>query len=138
MKQTAPDQTKTCAKSVLVVEDDPEINAMVGAYAELCGFQYRPALSGAGAMQQVKEGTPTIVILDLMLPDADGFEICRTMRKNASMQRVPIIILTALGGEKNRQKGIACGATDYMTKPFDPDHLMKTIEKHANANGQCK
>lgn len=138
MTETAPDQIHNRAKSVLVVEDDPEINAMVGAYAELCGFQYRPALNGAGAMQQVREGTPTVVILDLMLPDADGFEICKTMRKDRAMQQVPIIILTALGGEKNRQKGMACGATDYMTKPFDPDQLMKTIEKHANVNGQAK
>jgi DNA-binding response OmpR family regulator len=136
MTETAPDQISNGTKSVLVVEDDPEINAMVGAYAELCGFQYRPALNGARAMQQVREGTPTVVILDLMLPDADGFEICKTMRKDQSMQRVPIIILTALGGEKNRQKGMACGATDYMTKPFDPDQLMKAIEKHAN--GQAK
>ena len=136
--QTTPEQITNGAKSVLVVEDDPEINAMVGAYAELCGLRYRPALNGACAMREVGEGTPTVVILDLMLPDADGFEICKTMRKNAAMQQVPIIILTALGGEKNRQKGIACGATDYMTKPFDPDHLMKTIEKHANTNGHPK
>jgi DNA-binding response OmpR family regulator len=136
--QTAPDQIQSGAKSVLVVEDDPEINAMVGAYAELCGFRYRSSLNVAGAMQHVREGTPTVVILDLMLPDADGFEICQNMRKNTAMQRVPIIILTALGGEKNRLKGMACGATDYMTKPFDPDQLMKAIEKHANANGHPK
>jgi DNA-binding response OmpR family regulator len=133
---TTPEQISNGAKSVLVVEDDPEINAMVGAYAELCGFRYRSALNGAGAMQEVREGTPTVVILDLMLPDADGFEICQNMRKNAAMQAVPIIILTALGGEKNRQKGIACGATDYMTKPFDPDQLMKTIEKHGNGHAK--
>src|SRR3982751_4811897 len=101
--ESGPGQNSPNGKTVLVVEDDPEINAMVGAYAELCGFEYRPALNGARAMQQVDEGTPTVVILDLMLPDADGFEICRTMRKNLAMQRVPIIILTALGGEKNRQ-----------------------------------
>lgn len=136
MIETAPQQSANDTKSVLVVEDDPEINAMVGAYAELCGFRYRPALNGAGAMQQVSEGTPTVVILDLMLPDADGFEICRTLRKNEAMQQVPIIILTALGGEKNRQKGLACGATEYMTKPFDPDQLIKAIEKHAN--GQAR
>jgi DNA-binding response OmpR family regulator len=134
--QSAPDQIQTGAKSVLVVEDDPEINAMVGAYAELCGFRYRSALSGAGAMQEVKDGTPSVVILDLMLPDADGLEICKSMRRDRAMQRVPIIILTALGGEKNRQKGLAAGATEYMTKPFDPDHLMKTIEKHANGHSK--
>jgi DNA-binding response OmpR family regulator len=134
--ETTADQIACGSRSVLVIEDDPEINAMLGAYAELCGLQYRSALNGARAMQQVREETPTVVILDLMLPDADGFEICKRLRANANTRQVPIIILTALGGEKNRQKGLACGATEYMTKPFDPDQLMQTIERHAN--GRCK
>jgi DNA-binding response OmpR family regulator len=125
-------------ENVLVVEDDPEINALVGAYAELCGFGYLAALTGEQAFRHLKTGTPALVMLDLMLPDVDGMEICRRLKSDEKTQNVPVIILTALGGEINRQRGLACGAADYMTKPFDPDQLMKAIARHAKTVGAAK
>jgi DNA-binding response OmpR family regulator len=117
--------------SVLVVEDDPEINALVGAYTEMCGFEYRPALDGTSALREARERRPDMVILDLMLPDVDGFEVCRRLRKEKSTSEVPIIILSALSDEKDKKKGRECGANEYLTKPFDPDHLMNTLSEHA-------
>src|SRR3954466_11484197 len=113
--------------SVLVVEDDREINALVGAYAEICGFQYRPALDGTTALREARREAPDAIILDLMLPDIDGFEICRRMRQDLGLASVPIIILSALSGERDKQRGKECGADEYLTKPLDPDQLIKTL-----------
>lgn len=113
--------------SVLVVEDDREINALVGAYAQICGFEYRSALDGNSALHEAQRDPPNAVILDLMLPDIDGFEICRRLRQDLGLTTVPIIILSALSGETEKQRGKECGADEYLTKPFDPDQLIKTL-----------
>lgn len=121
---------------VLVVEDDREINELVGAYAQIAGFGYRSALNGADALSAVRQRRPALIVLDLMLPDLDGFEVCRRVRAEAQATGKPIpviIILTALDGAKSRQQGFECGAVDYLTKPFDPDQLMEVITRHAGA-----
>jgi DNA-binding response OmpR family regulator len=122
-------------RSVLVVEDDQEINALVGAYAELCGFKYRPAFNGTRALEEARANAPALVVLDLMLPDLDGFEVCKRLKAAADTQDIPVIMLTALSGEKDRERGRQCGAEDYLTKPFNPDRLMESIAQHARRNG---
>jgi len=117
--------------SVLVVDDDQEINALVGAYVELCGFKYRSAFNGAVAMKELKAQIPSLVVLDLMLPDFDGFEICASIKSAEETRDIPVVILTALSGDEGRQRGRKCGADDYITKPFDPDLLMQIISRHA-------
>ena len=120
---------------VLVVEDDREINELVCAYAEIAGFGVRSALNGTDAVAQVRRRQPALIVLDLMLPDIDGFEVCRRVKAEAEASGRPIpviIILSALDGEKSRQQGRALGAVDYLTKPFDPDQLMETISRHAS------
>jgi len=119
---------------VLVVEDDREINELVCAYAEIAGFASRSALNGSDALAEVRKRRPALIVLDLMLPDLDGFEVCRRVRSEAQATGKPIpviIILTALDGAKSRQQGRECGAVDYLTKPFDPDRLMEVINRHA-------
>lgn len=116
--------------SVLVVEDDPEINELVGAYAELCGFRYRPALNGTRALQEAHATPPSVIVLDLMLPDLDGLEVCKQLKAAADTRDVPVIMLTALSGEQDRERGRLCGAEDYLTKPFNPDRLMEAISRH--------
>ena|SRR5689334_3000905 len=131
------DVTSNGARSVLVVEDDREINELVGAYAEIAGFEYRAALDGSTALREAHERVPSAVVLDLMLPDIDGFEVCTRLKREDDTRGVPVIILTAMAGEANRKKGHACGASEYLTKPFDPDSLMAALEKHA-LNGSKK
>jgi two-component system OmpR family response regulator len=118
-------------EDVLVVEDDPQINELVGAYAQLAGFEYRRALTGNAAIDEVARRAPRVIILDVMLPDLDGFEVCRRIKQRQSDAggRVPIIFLTAMDSEASRRKGMECGADEYMTKPFDPDHLMASLER---------
>jgi len=113
--------------SVLVVEDDKEINSLVGAYAQICGFEYRAALDGETALREAQRQTPSAVILDLMLPDVDGFEVCRRLRNDLHLTDVPIIILSALSSDKDKARGRECGADEYLTKPFNPDELIRTL-----------
>ena len=120
------------ADDVLVVEDDPEINELVGAYAQLAGFEYRRALDAASAFAEVDRRTPSVIVLDVMLPDLDGFEICRRLKSTGSA-RVPVIFLTALYDDASRRRGMECGAADYLTKPFDPEQLIQSLERHGHA-----
>ena len=119
------------ADDVLVIEDDPEINELVGAYAQIAGFEYRQALDGAAAFAEVNRRAPSVIVLDVMLPDLDGFEICRRLKGSSSAQ-VPVIFLTALYDEASRRRGMECGAADYLTKPFDPDRLLESLERHGH------
>ena len=118
-------------RNVLVVEDDPEINELVGAYAQLAGFEYRRALNGSAALDEARRRPPAVIVLDLMLPDVDGFEVLRRVKADPRTAGVPVIILTALDSERSRQEGRRGGAADYLTKPFDPDRLIETISRHA-------
>ena len=125
--------------SVLVVEDDREINELVGAYAQIAGFEYRRALDGATGLREAHARVPAAVVLDLMLPDIDGFEVCARLKKEADTRQVPVIILSALGGEADQKRGRACGAVAYLVKPFDPDRLMQALAEHGAAgNGSSK
>ena len=120
------------ADDVLVVEDDQEINELVGAYAQLAGFEYRRALDGSSALAEVSRRAPSVIVLDVMLPDLDGFEICRRL-KGGTSAGVPVIFLTALYDDASRRRGLECGAADYLTKPFDPDRLMQCLERFGHA-----
>ncbi|HUB27603.1 MAG TPA: response regulator [Tepidisphaeraceae bacterium] len=116
-------------RDVLVVEDDADLNTIVGAYAQLAGLGYRSALDGGSALRQAAQKRPALILLDLMLPDIDGFEVCRRLKEDARTADVPVVMLTALKEEESR--GRACGAVEYMSKPFDPDLLIAAIRRHA-------
>jgi DNA-binding response OmpR family regulator len=117
---------------VLVVEDDADLNQIVGAYAQIAGLPYRSALNGASALRQAAEKLPALILLDLMLPDIDGFEVCRRLKNNSKTAHIPVVMLTALSQDASRDRGRECGAVEYMNKPFDPDRLIATIRRHAN------
>jgi two-component system, cell cycle response regulator len=112
---------------VLVVEDDPDINAIVGAYVELEGFEYVPAFHGQQALDEARTGQLSLVLLDLMLPDMDGFAICRALKEDPRTAHLPVVMLTALDDGESRRKGLEAGASAYLTKPFHPDRLLQAI-----------
>jgi DNA-binding response OmpR family regulator len=118
-------------RGILVVEDDPEINRLIGAYVEFAGFQYFSAINGSQAFSRVREHAPSAVVLDLMLPDISGWEICRRLKSDRHTNDIPIIILTALDNDESRQEGLRCGAVEYLTKPFSPDQLLAVLKKYA-------
>jgi DNA-binding response OmpR family regulator len=125
-------------RAVLVVEDDPEINELVGAYVQIAGFDYQSALNGTQAVEKAHRNHPDLIVLDIMLPDFDGFEVARLLRSEADTRGIPIVMLTALDREEYRQRGKTAGASAYLTKPFDPDRLLAAIKENARTNGSAK
>ena len=125
-------------RAVLVVEDDPEINELVGAYVQIAGFDYQSALTGSQAVEKARHHNPSLIVLDIMLPDFDGFEVARRLKSEANTRGIPIVMLTALDREEYRQRGKTAGASAYLTKPFDPDRLLEAIKENASSNGSRK
>lgn len=109
---------------VLVVDDDPGIVKVVRAYLEQAGFEVSVAHDGKKAMQIARKDRPDLVILDLMLPEMDGWDVCRALRKESD---VPIIMLTARVEESDKLIGLELGADDYVTKPFSPRELVARV-----------
>jgi DNA-binding response OmpR family regulator len=112
-------------KTILVVDDEVKITEVVKSYLENAGYQVMCAYNGTQAMNLLEKLSPVLVILDLMLPDMTGDDICKTIRKKS---RVPIIMLTAKIEDADIINGLGIGADDYLTKPFSPKQLIARVE----------
>lgn len=110
---------------VLVVDDDPTVAEVVTGYLHRAGYAVDRAETGPGALERAAAHWPDLVVLDLMLPELDGLEVCRRLRERGP---VPVIMLTALGDEGDRVLGLEVGADDYVTKPFSPRELVLRVE----------
>ncbi|HXU63982.1 MAG TPA: response regulator [Polyangia bacterium] len=112
---------------VLVVDDDPDINEVVREGLRMAGYDPVPALSGEDALAEIDRRVPDLVLLDQMLPDIDGLELCRRLRGNARTTSVPVVFLTARATPEARVRGLAVGADDYVVKPFSMQELVLRI-----------
>jgi two-component system response regulator CpxR len=117
---------------LLLVDDDSQLAAMLHDYLELQGFTVEISASGEAAIQQVAANCPDLVILDVMLPGIDGFEVLRQLRQH---HELPIIMLTARGDEADRILGLMRGADDYLPKPFNPLELSARIQAVLKRSG---
>src|SRR3972149_1277064 len=112
-------------KRILVVDDEERIVRFIRLNLEQDGFQVVEAFTGKQAMEKLRQALPDLILLDVMLPDLDGFEVLRMVRENHD---VPIIMLTAKTEEDDRVRGLELGADDYVTKPFSPRELLRRAE----------
>jgi two-component system alkaline phosphatase synthesis response regulator PhoP len=112
---------------ILVVDDDKEIVRLVGAYLEQAGFQVLTAYDGEAALHSLRRDRPDLVVLDLMLPDRDGWDITRIVRGDSAMAHTPIIMLTARVEDTDKIVGLELGADDYITKPFNPREVVARV-----------
>jgi len=112
-------------KRVLIVDDDYNINELIKLYIEKEGYEAIPVYNGDKVMDSFKKNTPDIVVLDIMLPGADGWNLCREIRK---ISNIPIIMLTAKGETFDKVLGLELGADDYIVKPFEPKELVARIK----------
>jgi two-component system, OmpR family, alkaline phosphatase synthesis response regulator PhoP len=113
------------AQTILVVEDEASIASFVSLYLKNAGYDVRAVSTGSAALTQVASELPALIILDLMLPDLDGIEICRRVRKTSD---VPILMLTARDEDVDKIIGLEVGADDYLTKPFNPRELVARVK----------
>jgi two-component system, OmpR family, alkaline phosphatase synthesis response regulator PhoP len=116
------------AKSILVVEDEPNIVLSLQFLMKKAGFDVRVAQDGDEALAQVEARAPDLILLDVMIPKRDGYDVCQTIRANPSWSHIHIIMLTAKGREVDREKGLALGANDYVTKPFSTRDLTEKVK----------
>jgi len=113
---------------VLIVDDDPDILRLVSYNLTQAGFDVATAATGRRALESVQKRQPDLIILDLMLPDIDGMEVCRTLRQRDDSRRIPIVMLTARSEEIDRVIGFELGADDYVSKPFSPRELVLRVK----------
>jgi two-component system alkaline phosphatase synthesis response regulator PhoP len=111
-------------ETILVVDDEVNIRELARMYLEQEGFQIVTAVNGQQALEQVRQDPPSLVVLDLMLPEIDGWEVCRQIRKKSNL---PIIMLTARDDDVDKIVGLELGADDYLTKPFNPRELVARV-----------
>jgi two-component system phosphate regulon response regulator PhoB len=116
------------AERILVVDDEPDLLELVRLNLDQAGFQVETADSGGAALHALRKSPPDLMILDLMLPDLSGTEICREVRANPELAHLPIIMLTARAEEVDRIVGLELGSDDYVTKPFSPRELTLRVK----------
>ena len=115
-------------KKILVVDDDPDYRDLLCFNFEHAGFIVNTAVDGDDALIKVHLLVPDLILLDVMMPDVDGFTVCEILRRDPATANVPIIMLTALNSQLSRMRGMETGATDYFAKPFDIKKLIARIE----------
>src|SRR5271157_5231567 len=115
-------------RRVLVIEDDKDIVELVRYNLEKDGYQVSSSAEGSTGLTQIRKAPPDLLVLDLMLPKLSGLEICKEVRRDVALNRLPILILTAKGEEADRVVGLELGADDYVTKPFSPRELVARVK----------
>ncbi|MCE2395509.1 response regulator [Candidatus Poribacteria bacterium] len=115
------------ASKILIVEDEPDIVELLVYNLDQAGFKTEAVFNGADALDRAKIEPPDLVLLDLLLPEVDGLEVCRTLKGDPETAGIPIIMLTAKGEAIDRIVGLELGADDYITKPFSPREVMLRV-----------
>lgn len=113
--------------SVLVVDDEPNILLSLEFLMKQEGYDVRVANNGDQALSAVKEAKPDLVLLDIMMPEPDGYAVCKAIREDPALADVHIIMLTAKGRDSEREQGIAAGASDFITKPFSNRDVIDRV-----------
>jgi hypothetical protein len=117
-------------KKILLIEDDADLYSLIQYNLEKEGFQFAGAQTGKGAVELCRREKPDLVILDIMLPDSDGLDICKRIRAHPELSHLPVIFLTARASETDRIVGLELGANDYIVKPFFVRELIARIKIH--------
>jgi pilus assembly protein CpaE len=121
---------------VLVVDDSQMMNQMIRDILDAAGYETKSALYGSQALEILMNWNPDLVLLDVMMPDMDGFEVCRRIRQVNAARNVPVIMVTAKASIEDKQKGFEAGADDYITKPFEPIELKLRLSAILKRTGQ--
>jgi CheY-like chemotaxis protein len=119
-------------RKILIADDEEDIKVIVQLFLESKGFEIVTAYDGLDAVDKAKSEQPDLVLLDVMMPVIDGFEVCKRLKADPVTADIPIVMLSASSQTESKKRASAAGAVDYISKPFDPDQLQKVIEGHLN------
>lgn len=117
-------------KRILIIDDEQDLVEMLKLRLESVGYEILDAYDGKTGLDKAKEEKPDLILLDLMLPKMDGYQLCRILKFDEEYKRIPIIMLTARAQEKDKDQGMTCGADEYVAKPFEPNELVTVIQKY--------
>lgn len=117
------------AAKILTVEDEPELTELIAYHLGRLGYQVATAANGWEAIDCIRRDRPDVILLDLMLPDLDGFGVCEILRRDPATATIPIIIISAWASLDSRNLGLELGALDYITKPFSPHELVERVNR---------
>lgn len=112
---------------IMVVDDEPDIVKLVKISLEMANYEVIEAFSGQEALAKAKDVVPSLFLLDIMMPDMNGYEVCKHLKADARTKEVPVVMLTAKGQKGDAEQGLKVGAEDYIIKPFDPFELGEQI-----------
>lgn len=115
-------------KKILVVDDEKDLVVILEARLEAAGYEVIAAFDGAQALEKVKEKKPDLILLDVMMPKMDGYQVCRLLKFDEKSKEIPVIMLTARGQPGDKKLGQQVGVDDYMVKPFENEELLRKIE----------
>ncbi|MGA3019437.1 MAG: response regulator transcription factor [Bryobacteraceae bacterium] len=118
------------SKRIAIVEDEAELASLIDYNLKRHGYETQVLNGSKGTLKALEQHKPDLVVLDVMLPDVDGFELCRQIRQSAVLSRTPVLFLTARSDEVDRVLGLEIGGDDYMTKPFSPRELIARVKAH--------
>ncbi len=121
--------------SILVADDEPNIVLSLEFLLKQAGFRVRTVSDGEAALAAIAQEPPDLLLLDVMIPGRDGYAVCQAIRANPLWRRMRIVMLTAKGGEIQREKGLSLGADDYITKPFSTRELVERIRRMVDPSG---
>jgi two-component system, OmpR family, alkaline phosphatase synthesis response regulator PhoP len=123
-------------KKILVVDDDAEMVELVSFNLKQVGYAIGTAFNGVDALKKARSLEPDLIVLDVMMPELDGFAVCEILRRDAATASTPILMLTALSSELGRLAGLDSGASDFLTKPFSPRLLVARIKDLLNKSSE--
>jgi CheY-like chemotaxis protein len=118
------------AKKVLVVDDHPDAVNILTMVLQKGGYQTVSAQDGAEALQKIHKENPGMVLLDVMMPKMDGYDVCRAVKADPETRHIPIVMLSARTDSASREKGRSLGAADYLAKPIDPAEILKKVQEY--------
>lgn len=118
------------AKKILIIEDYKATAEMLSRMLEMNGYEAISALDGESGLKKAALERPDLILLDIMLPEKSGIEVCKELKSGPRTKNIPVVMVTVKVEEEDVQKGKQAGAVDYVFKPFDPDKLMETIQKY--------
>jgi two-component system phosphate regulon response regulator PhoB len=120
-----------------VADDEPDVLQLVSTNLKNAGYSVLKAQDGPSALEQARQSSPALIVLDIMLPEMNGLEVCKVLKREAATSRIPVIMLTAKAEEVDRIVGLELGADDYVTKPFSPRELVLRVKSvlRRSANG---
>jgi len=117
-------------KTILVVDDSPTVRKLIAGKLEKCGHDVFCASDGVEAMERLEDFTPDLILLDITMPRMDGYQVCKMIRANSVTHNVPVVMISGKDGFFDKVRGRMAGTTGYITKPFGPETLMKTVETY--------